>query len=695
MSTSSSELAAIEAQLALQRAALADKIFARFDQSSSSSSRKANGPTASGSASSPSASKKKQDSSGVGQARKGAADGAVGASAPFEHRPPTLGLGATAQMDKEGTHGKTLGNGSRHLSNEDARLRGRLTSKKEAAASSSANGAGKRKAGSEEDEEDEEDESKAGKLAKGKAAGKTKVDPFAAKPPKASKKLQKDAQAVQETSETKSSASPTLPVQAAASALSNGRLHTPPSGEESQLSKNQRKKLNKKRRLEQEVQAAEGGRAASPTLSVTSSAKKMPAKPTSTVKFAARSESPSAPADASDMEDAPQQAASTLEAGSAYRPSGTLPSSSAQPASTLSVHQKALHSKIQGSHFRQLNESLYTSESSDSFRLAQEDPSRMQAYHEGFREQAKKWPQKPFEKIGDVIVGDMIASWEQMLSNGSGKGAATGKGVKGSKQADASRLIPVGAVVADLGAGEGPLTKYLSAHPKLTASKGGLAPSLQPRVLAYDLLDTADGIVRGVDCAQVGGVPLPGRQGGGIRERISRLEQRGSQTALSKDRGAVDVVVFCLSLMGTDWVGMILEARRILKNGGQILIAEVSSRFTDPSTQQFTKLVERLGFKLMAKEAEKEDGKKDKENSHFVLLRYAKLTDEEVLASTGKGKKGRGNDNGQANGASSEASEDSEGEALIQEARELDEKEQNRLRLEGQAVLKPCLYKRR
>lgn len=693
MTTASSELAAIEAQLALQRAALADKIFARFDQSSSSSSasRKGNGSAASGSGSSPSASKKKQDSSGVPQPQKISSN----VSAPFEHRPPTLGLGATAQMNKEGSNGKTLGNGSRHLSNEDARLRGRLTSRKDLAASSSAHGAGKRKAASDGEEEEEEDESKAGKLAKGKAAGKTKVDPFATKPPKASKKAQKDAEAVTETREVKSSTSPTLPVQASASTPSDERLRTPPPGEESKLSKNQRKKLNKRRRLEEEAQAAEEVGTASLPLSAVSSGKNATVKPPTAVKATARDTSSPAPADPSNMKDVTQQAASTLDATSSYQPSATLPASSAQPTSTLSLHQKALHSKIQGSHFRQLNESLYTSESSDSFRLAQEDPSRMQAYHEGFREQAKKWPQKPFEKIGDVIVNDVIASWEQMLSSASGKGAITGKGGKASKQVDANRLIPPAAVIADLGAGEGPLTKYLSAHPRLAVSSGGFPASLLPKVLAYDLLDTADGIVRGVDCAQVGGVPLPGRLGGGIRERISRLEQRGSQTALSADRGAVDVVVFCLSLMGTDWVGMILEARRILKNGGQILIAEVSSRFTDPSTEQFTKLVERLGFKLMTKEGEKDDGKKDKENTHFVLLRYAKLRDEELLASAGKGKKGRANENGQANGASSEGSEDSEGEALIQEARELDQKEQKRLRLEGQAILKPCLYKRR
>lgn len=40
-----------------------------------------------------------------------------------------------------------------------------------------------------------------------------------------------------------------------------------------------------------------------------------------------------------------------------------------------------------------------------------------------------------------------------------------------------------------------------------------------------------------------------------------------------------DIVIFCLSLMGTDWIEFIKEAYRILKVGGQLWITEVKSRF--------------------------------------------------------------------------------------------------------------------
>ncbi|KAL2916215.1 25S rRNA (adenine645-N1)-methyltransferase [Polyrhizophydium stewartii] len=42
-----------------------------------------------------------------------------------------------------------------------------------------------------------------------------------------------------------------------------------------------------------------------------------------------------------------------------------------------------------------------------------------------------------------------------------------------------------------------------------------------------------------------------------------------------------DVVVFCLSLMGTNFVDFLKEARRILKSGGELKIAEVVSRISD------------------------------------------------------------------------------------------------------------------
>jgi ribosomal RNA-processing protein 8 len=42
---------------------------------------------------------------------------------------------------------------------------------------------------------------------------------------------------------------------------------------------------------------------------------------------------------------------------------------------------------------------------------------------------------------------------------------------------------------------------------------------------------------------------------------------------------SLDVAIFCLSLMGTDFESFLVEARRVLKRGGKLIIAEVKSRF--------------------------------------------------------------------------------------------------------------------
>jgi ribosomal RNA-processing protein 8 len=60
---------------------------------------------------------------------------------------------------------------------------------------------------------------------------------------------------------------------------------------------------------------------------------------------------------------------------------------------------------------------------------------------------------------------------------------------------------------------------------------------------------------------------------------------------------SVDVVIFCLSLMNTNFIDAIHEARRILKPGSGILkIAEVESRFEN-SPNKFVNAVERIGFR--------------------------------------------------------------------------------------------------
>lgn len=60
---------------------------------------------------------------------------------------------------------------------------------------------------------------------------------------------------------------------------------------------------------------------------------------------------------------------------------------------------------------------------------------------------------------------------------------------------------------------------------------------------------------------------------------------------------SVDVVIFCLSLMNTNFIDAIREARRILKpKSGVLRIAEVESRF-DNGPNKFISAVEEIGFK--------------------------------------------------------------------------------------------------
>lgn len=71
-------------------------------------------------------------------------------------------------------------------------------------------------------------------------------------------------------------------------------------------------------------------------------------------------------------------------------------------------------------------------------------------------------------------------------------------------------------------------------------------------------------------------VPLPGRPGGGLADAEDGAEEEKKVSKASKRRNKgknpggseiVDVVVCCLSLMGTNWVGGVYEACRILKQG--------------------------------------------------------------------------------------------------------------------------------
>ncbi|KAJ3417519.1 25S rRNA (adenine645-N1)-methyltransferase [Chytridiales sp. JEL 0842] len=133
-------------------------------------------------------------------------------------------------------------------------------------------------------------------------------------------------------------------------------------------------------------------------------------------------------------------------------------------------------------------------------------------------------------------------------------------------------------VIADLGCGEGALAQSLMA---LNPPKG--EPQLY-LVHSFDLASPNEYVV----ACDIKNLPLKNEE--------------------------VNVAVFSLSLMGTNFLDFLTEAWRILKKGGQLKIAEVISRF--PDEKKFIKALESIGFKFISQ---------DKSNKMFILFEFRKI----------------------------------------------------------------------
>jgi len=86
-----------------------------------------------------------------------------------------------------------------------------------------------------------------------------------------------------------------------------------------------------------------------------------------------------------------------------------------------------------------------------------------------------------------------------------------------------------------------------------------------------------------------------------LNERVTACDM--SKVPLSDE--CVDVVIFCLSLMGSDVSRFIMEANRVLKVNGLLKIAEASSRFSGPIYLAFVKRMKRFGFIFVGKKQPK------------------------------------------------------------------------------------------
>lgn len=78
----------------------------------------------------------------------------------------------------------------------------------------------------------------------------------------------------------------------------------------------------------------------------------------------------------------------------------------------------------------------------------------------------------------------------------------------------------------------------------------------------------------------------------------------------------INVVVFCLSLMGTNLRDFLVEANRVLKPNGLLKVAEVKSRFEN--VDDFLQHVQSCGFKVTDK---------DVSGEFFYHFNFKKISD--------------------------------------------------------------------
>lgn len=191
------------------------------------------------------------------------------------------------------------------------------------------------------------------------------------------------------------------------------------------------------------------------------------------------------------------------------------------------------------------------------------DPQMFDDYHAGFRQQVASWPANPVESF----VADVA------------RRAAATAAAEGEDAVPLPRTKGV-CTVADLGAGEGRLALGVRERGVgLGRDKAsGKALNGNVRVVSYDLVGKADVVL----AADIADLPL-------------------------KD-GCVDVAVFCLALMGTNWLDFVDEAWRVLRaKGGELWVAEIKSRFGRVERAKGKPVKHSVGAKRKAADPDNDD----------------------------------------------------------------------------------------
>ena len=220
----------------------------------------------------------------------------------------------------------------------------------------------------------------------------------------------------------------------------------------------------------------------------------------------------------------------------------------------LTPLQKSMRSKLASARFRHLNESLYTKPSAESLTLFRDDPSMFDDYHRGFAQQVDVWPENPVDGyVASIVAKGKIRTkdpWKE-------KKRQEKKGKPGSADVEADA-----AVVPAKGDAK-PLPRNIKGHCTIADLGCGTA-SLSYRLQAQ--LKPLNLTLHSFDLSKPSGPSAP-------------LVTVADISALPLADNTVDVAIFCLALMGTNWLDFIDEAYRVLRWRGELWISEIKSRF--------------------------------------------------------------------------------------------------------------------
>lgn len=283
----------------------------------------------------------------------------------------------------------------------------------------------------------------------------------------------------------------------------------------------------------------------------------------------------------------------------------------------LTPLQQKMMAKLAGSRFRWINEQLYTISSDDALSLIKNQPELFDEYHDGFRSQVTTWPENPV----DVFTNQIIDRTKRPINAPGGL-----PGLPNSKKI----------VIADMGCGEAQLALKINQFFAKFNKNRKQFKKYNHKVYSFDLKKVNERIT----VADIKNVPLPDN--------------------------SCTIVIFCLSLMGTNFLDFIKEAYRILAPRGELWIAEIKSRFGDGKGDEFVETLKLMGFFHK---------RTDDENKMFTRFEFFKPPQDIIDERKAK-------------------LERRQKFIEVESAKEKLERKRKEV-AEGKWLLKPCIYKRR